>query len=227
MLLLIRCAEKTRRNGSRVDGAILTSMVRNSGGGLGDLGKFRGVSPWDGGRNTMMPKRLERLIVKGYKSIKETDLPLGQINVLIGANGAGKSNLIEVFQFLHQVAQQDLQITVAQMGGADQLLHFGRKTTEWMEITLWFAMREHLANGYSCRLVPTSHDSLIIAEECLYFHDRSRLRATTAKAPPSGATPRIVSAGMVKPRWNRQIRLSGDEFVEALSFSMTPVSPPR
>ena len=39
--------------------------------------------------------RLQRIIVKGFRSIKEMDLELGPINLCIGANGAGKSNLIE------------------------------------------------------------------------------------------------------------------------------------
>ena len=40
------------------------------------------------------PNQLSQLVLKGYKSIAECDLPLGSINVLIGANGAGKSELV-------------------------------------------------------------------------------------------------------------------------------------
>jgi predicted ATPase len=38
--------------------------------------------------------QLSRLVLRGYKSIAECDIELGTLNVLIGANGAGKSNLI-------------------------------------------------------------------------------------------------------------------------------------
>lgn len=37
---------------------------------------------------------LERLQLSGYKSIREADLEFTKLNVLIGANGAGKSNLV-------------------------------------------------------------------------------------------------------------------------------------
>ena len=37
---------------------------------------------------------LKQITIKGYKSIKEAEIELGNINILIGANGAGKSNFI-------------------------------------------------------------------------------------------------------------------------------------
>ncbi len=37
---------------------------------------------------------LKRVHVKGFKSFREIDVELRPINILIGANGAGKSNLI-------------------------------------------------------------------------------------------------------------------------------------
>ena len=38
---------------------------------------------------------IERIIIKNFKSIDELDFPLSRINVLIGANGSGKSNILE------------------------------------------------------------------------------------------------------------------------------------
>jgi len=42
-----------------------------------------------------------RLILKGFKSIRDLDLPLLPFNILIGANGAGKSNLLFLGCFRH------------------------------------------------------------------------------------------------------------------------------
>jgi AAA15 family ATPase/GTPase len=39
---------------------------------------------------------ITELDIKNYKSIRELTLPLGRINVFIGENGAGKSNILEV-----------------------------------------------------------------------------------------------------------------------------------
>jgi len=42
-----------------------------------------------------MAAALESIAVEGYKSIRSAMVHLGAINVMIGANGAGKSNLLE------------------------------------------------------------------------------------------------------------------------------------
>ena len=42
-----------------------------------------------------MPK-LKRIEIKGFRSIKNMMLELRPLNVLIGANGAGKSNLMAI-----------------------------------------------------------------------------------------------------------------------------------
>jgi len=46
---------------------------------------------------------IERIYIEGYKSIKEMDLKLKPINILIGANGSGKSNLISYFKLVHNL----------------------------------------------------------------------------------------------------------------------------
>ena len=70
------------------------------------------------------------LTVRGYKSIRElNDFPLTNLNVLIGANGAGKSNFISLFRLLAGMMAQRLQLYVPLQGGAEVFLHFGSKTT--------------------------------------------------------------------------------------------------
>ncbi|MEJ5276049.1 MAG: AAA family ATPase [Thermogemmata sp.] len=117
---------------------------------------------------------LERVILKGFKSIREAEITLRPINVLIGANGAGKSNFISLFQFMNRLVAQGMQTYVAQAGGADQILHYGRKTTERLEIELWFTRGSHLANGYACTLIPTADDLLVFVDESACFHNRKR-----------------------------------------------------
>jgi predicted ATPase len=52
---------------------------------------------------------LSHIKIKGFKSIKALDLKMKPINVLIGANGAGKSNFISVFKLLDLIYKQKLQ----------------------------------------------------------------------------------------------------------------------
>ena len=85
-------------------------------------------------------KPLGWITVRGFRSIARLEkLELKPINVLIGANGAGKSNLINVFSLLDSVAGEVLlHKYVARTGGASRNLHFGAKTTPEVRVELSF-----------------------------------------------------------------------------------------
>jgi predicted ATPase len=68
--------------------------------------------------------QLSRIVIQGFKSIKECDLELKNANVLIGANGAGKSNFISVFELLKKLKNQKLS-WYAQNNGANTLFLTG------------------------------------------------------------------------------------------------------
>jgi len=53
-------------------------------------------------------EQLSRTMIKRFKSIKECELDLNKINVLIGANNAGKSNFVSVFDLLKNYTQCEL-----------------------------------------------------------------------------------------------------------------------
>jgi predicted ATPase len=72
---------------------------------------------------------MESIDIKGYKSIKDLHLELKPINVLIGANGAGKSNFISFFNFLKIAYDEELKSYVTGRG-IDTILHNGRKITQ-------------------------------------------------------------------------------------------------
>jgi predicted ATPase len=112
----------------------------------------------------MQRQPLDRIQVNGFKSIRELDLPLGKLNVLIGPNGAGKSNFVGLFRLLNSIVERRLGLYTGQNGGAENLLHFGTKSTEYIGVSLHFG-----TNAYTCRLMPTQDDSLVFGlEECLY-----------------------------------------------------------
>lgn len=103
-----------------------------------------------------------RLVVRGYKSIACCDLELKRLNVLIGANGAGKSNFIGFFRFVTAVLERQLQMTVGLAGGPDSLLHFGRKHTEQLEASIYFGEVR-----YQFSLVPTQDNRLLFSGELI------------------------------------------------------------
>jgi predicted ATPase len=120
-------------------------------------------------------RAIEQIKIEGYKSIRSTDLLLRPLNVLIGANGVGKSNFVTIFRFLNELVSENLQLYVAKSGGADAFLHFGQQVTEEMHFHVEFAQNERgLTNAYACTLVPSAEDAFVFADEHAYFHDRNR-----------------------------------------------------
>lgn len=62
----------------------------------------------------------------GFKSIRELiDFELKNLNIFVGANGAGKSNLISFFRMLQSLIEGTLEDYVRDNGGIGDLLHNG------------------------------------------------------------------------------------------------------
>ncbi len=93
------------------------------------------------------------------------------MNILIGANGSGKSNFISLFDLLNQMVGGNFRVSVQRAGGADTFLYFGQKVTDEIRICLTFG-----PNAYSCVWIPTADDFLIFADEICYFYGRNYLQ---------------------------------------------------
>jgi predicted ATPase len=96
------------------------------------------------------------------------DIDLHLINILIGANGAGKSNLISFFKMLNEMMAGRFQQYIGISGRAQSLLHFGPKITPQIEAILEFEVENGL-DIYHLRLFHAAGDTLIFAEETLSF----------------------------------------------------------
>jgi predicted ATPase len=107
---------------------------------------------------------LRRVIVNGFKSIKSMDLELRSLNILIGANGAGKSNLVSFFKMLNEMMGKRLQAYIAGAGRARALLYYGPKQTPQADATLEFEADGGLC-VYHQQLGYSAGDKLTFFEE--------------------------------------------------------------
>jgi len=112
-----------------------------------------------------MAHKLNRIVIDGFKSIKHLNIEINDLNVLIGANGAGKSNFISLFKFLRELIENRLQIYTGVNGGANKILHYGGKTTSRLHVALDFK-----PNYYEFSLLPTANDSFLFENEHCYFN---------------------------------------------------------
>ena len=110
---------------------------------------------------------LDRITIRGFKSIKDLEkLDLKNLNVLVGANGAGKSNFIEVFRIISAMMKNGgLREYIA--GTADTFFYGGPKQTPRIEIRLKFGL-----NGYDFDMVSTDDGFLLIQNERRHYLPR-------------------------------------------------------
>ncbi len=119
-----------------------------------------------------MKGALNKLTIQGFKSIKDLkELELGNLNIIIGANGAGKSNFVQVFRMLMAMTQKKFSTFILERGGADNFLFNGPKVTQKINIEFEFASLSDLAKGsnhYKFELTPTADEKFLISEERKY-----------------------------------------------------------
>jgi len=152
-----------------------------------------------------MKPELDWISVSGFRSIANIEkLEIRPLNIIVGANGSGKSNFIGVFSFLHALREGHLQEYVRRGGGAEQILHFGSKRTE--KITIEMSFRDEV-NGYHVELVPNAGDSLVPLKEWAHFWDKSKHPRPYTIALPSceGGTEAGISSDDI-PRIGEWVR---------------------
>jgi len=109
--------------------------------------------------------KIDWVTIKGFKSIRSLEkFELGNLNVLIGANGVGKSNFVAYFKMLHELVEGRLQLWTSKQGGADRVLSYGVKETSELLFSIRFGM-----NGYAAELAPTVDSAFTFNMEMLYF----------------------------------------------------------
>lgn len=139
---------------------------------------------------------IEQVIIRNYKSIQELQLPLGQLNVLIGSNGAGKSNFISFFELTKAVYEQRFGSYTLAKGGIDNLLYRGRKSSPSIQGLLDFDN----TNAFFYEIKPALSNKGYIEQTGDYFNN-------------------LHKPGKVYSEWNKTI---WDNAVEESSLKENP-----
>ncbi len=104
--------------------------------------------------------QLDRIKIINFKSIKEAEVKLGSINILIGQNGAGKSNFVQFLSMMNWLVRGKLKNYVTERGGTDFFLYNGKKSSSSLSGFLYFE-----PNHYYFTLAPDINDNFYFKEE--------------------------------------------------------------
>lgn len=138
-----------------------------------------------------MDHLIEELTIEGYKSIRQLiDFPLKQLNIMIGANGSGKSNFVSFFRLIRNIMNRNLQYYIQKNGGPEAHLFMGSKITEQIIGIISFSKYR-----YEFKLGPTADNRLIFIDERFYSNEPNRVSdAKTAFAAGGFEETRVVKA---------------------------------
>ena len=111
---------------------------------------------------------------------------LRRLNVLIGANGAGKSNFISLFRMLAEMPDERLQFYVRSEDGPDALLFGGRKRTPQIEVELYFGKNE-----YHFSLAPVGNQLVFSTEAASFDGGYAGVRRSLGNAHTEARIPKL------------------------------------
>ncbi len=116
--------------------------------------------------------KLKEITLGGYKSIHPDGqrVEFGDITVLLGANGSGKSNLVSFFKMLNVITNKGLQTYIEKQGSTDALLYYGAKKTDKIEFSVALES-ERTSTCYKAKLVHGMPDRLFFAGERITFQE--------------------------------------------------------
>lgn len=144
-------------------------------------------------------EKLRRVKIRGFRSIRDLDLELTDLTVLIGANGSGKSNLVAFFDMLSFITSENLQLYVARKGGGSSILRYGPKCTPVMTAELRFEHDEGWS-GYTFSLGFAAPDRLVFTHEDVAYQGEGAAKDFS----------RLLDTGHVEPNLSTWATDQGD-----------------
>lgn len=140
----------------------------------------------------------EKISVKGFRRLCNIELELRPLTVLIGANGTGKTSLLDVFSLLANSAQGALSKTISDFSGLPALITYDRAKDLSVELSMGVHGQAPL--DYLLRLKPQG-TAYVIAEENLSQQQITNKFVHIASQGPHVEYFDLSSGVKVRPTW--------------------------
>ncbi|MFM8332402.1 MAG: AAA family ATPase [Candidatus Methylumidiphilus sp.] len=106
--------------------------------------------------------RLSRVRISGFRRLDEVNLPVRPFMALIGANGVGKTSLLDAFSILSASASGNLNAMLSRLGGIASLVTRGKR--EDIQFAVAMDVPDHKPLEYGIGLAPTANGYTISYE---------------------------------------------------------------
>ncbi|WP_420264566.1 AAA family ATPase [Candidatus Magnetominusculus dajiuhuensis] len=190
---------------------------------------------------------LLKVNIGGFRRLQNIDLPIKPLNVLIGANGVGKTSLLDAFSLLSSSASGRLNHTLYDFGGIANILTRGKRDEISFIVDMKVPSHEplkdeiHLAPGGTGYLI--SKETLLqergsdepfkhifsINEDIRYFdvYEKKIVQMTGMEHNPFEATLSQVTRMFKEPRTLRHILAAANYYHELDVGIRSPIKLPQ
>jgi predicted ATPase len=148
---------------------------------------------------------VQQLRLRNFRSFKDATIELRPLNILVGANASGKTNLVQAFRFLRDLARSGLENAVALQGGAEYLTNLQSRERE---VTIELAMApkmlvrsegadreglqvETIRYELTIQTIRTKNSARIVRETFEVWHAASKSKATVLEMTREGRVVRV------------------------------------
>jgi len=114
---------------------------------------------------------ITELSVSHYKSIYEETARFNNINVLVGKNGSGKSNIVDALSFISDIFKEDLDFAIARRHGIDSIRQWSKFKPYHITISLKIITEE--GQGSYKIIISSSRNSYKVLEEHLEWNGKT------------------------------------------------------
>ena len=145
-----------------------------------------------------MPQQpLTRIRARNFRSLRDVDVPLGPLTVLIGPNGSGKTNVLNVLRFLARTTRTDLEDALLWAGGYERVQRRARDTGP-VELLVEARVTAHSSGSAPdvYELVLRRHGGVVTREESFQF---KRTEGRGRRIAVQGTTVAIQDEDTVGP----------------------------
>ena len=138
--------------------------------------------------------RITEVSIEGFRSLKNVQgVKLNDLNILIGANGSGKSNFVGFFQMLGYALTESLQRFIMTRGFGDSMLFMGSKNTPVLKANLELDSGQG-ENHYEFTMAHAAPDTLIYTQEQISYRPPDRDEPYRQDLKVGGMESAIINA---------------------------------
>jgi predicted ATPase len=146
---------------------------------------------------------LQRVQIRNYKSIADCDVQLGRLTLLVGRNGAGKSNFLDALRFVSDSLETSIDHALKSRGGVAAVRRISTGHPRNVQIKLQFELQDQQGE-YGFELRSESKGGFSVREERLqlkafsgrWMHEyhvlKGRVTKTTVDTLPQPVTDRLL-----------------------------------